>query len=311
MTTSQLYNSYKEQMNRIADIKYASALLQWDQETYLPVKAAAIRGQQIATLSELAHQFFTDEKLGNVLNELKQRNDLSEDEKRNVELTLEDYTKNKKYSSDFVRKISEQVNKTFHSWIEARKKDSFSIFENDLDALVQLKRQETEILGYEKHPYNALLNEFEKGCTVDLLDKTFTGLLPSLKELLDRITGKEQVDNSFLKQHYPKADQWNWGMYLIKELNFDFEAGRQDISEHPFTINFSSTGTASPPTGTRWTSRENCCLVNFPVVLLSLRAISAPAMPSSGRPADRKSSRRWRTDCGTANFPWTTTRGAR
>ena len=241
MTTNQLYNSYKEQMNRIADVKYSSALLQWDQETYLPAKAAAIRGQQIATLSELAHQFFTDEKLGNVLTELKLRDDLSEDEKRNVELTLEDYTKNKKYSSDFVRKMSEQVNKTFHSWIEARKKDSFSIFENDLDALVQLKRQETEILGYEKHRYNALLNEFEKGCTVDLLDKTFTGLLPSLKELLDRITSKEQVDNSFLKQHYPKADQWNWGMHLIKELNFDFEAGRQDISEHPFTINFSST----------------------------------------------------------------------
>ncbi len=241
MTTNQLYNSYKEQMNRIADIKYASALLQWDQETYLPAKAAAIRGQQIATLSEPSHQFFTDEKLGNVLNELKQREDLSGDEKRNVELTFEDYTKNKKYSSDFVRKISEQVNKTFHAWIEARKKDSFSIFENDLDALVQLKRQETEILGYEKHPYNALLNEFEKGCTVDLLDKTFTGLLPSLKQLLDRITSKEQVDNSFLKQYYPKADQWNWGMHLIKKLNFDFEAGRQDISEHPFTINFAST----------------------------------------------------------------------
>jgi carboxypeptidase Taq len=241
MTTSQLYNSYKEQMNRIADIRYASALLQWDQETYLPAKAAAIRGQQIATLSELSHQFFTDEKLGNVLNELKQREDLPGDEKRNVELTFEDYTKNKKYSSDFVRKISEQVNKTFHSWIDARKKDSFPVFENDLDALVQLKRQETDILGYEKHPYDALLNEFEKGCTVDLLDKTFTGLLPSLKELLDRISNKKQVENSFLKQHYPKQDQWNWGMYLIKELNFDFEAGRQDISEHPFTINFSST----------------------------------------------------------------------
>jgi carboxypeptidase Taq len=137
--------------------------------------------------------------------------------------------------------MSEQVNKTFHSWIEARKQNSFPLFENELEALVQLKRQETEILGYEKHSYNALLNEFEKGSTVDLLDKTFSALLPPVKELLDRITKKAPVDNSFLKQHYPKQDQWNWGMHLIKELNFDFEAGRQDLSEHPFTINFSST----------------------------------------------------------------------
>ena len=84
-------------MRLIADVRNANALLQWDQETYLPAKAAAIRGQQIATLSELAHQLFTDEKLGSLLNDLKQRDDLSENEKKNIELTLEDYTKNKKY----------------------------------------------------------------------------------------------------------------------------------------------------------------------------------------------------------------------
>jgi carboxypeptidase Taq len=241
MTTKELYHSFKEQMRRVADVKYSSAVLQWDQETYLPAKAATVRGQQIATLSELAHQLFTDEKLGALLSELSQRNDLADEEKKNVALTLEDFTKNKKYSSEFVRRLSEQTNRSFHAWIEARKQDSFLVFENELDALIELKKQETEILGFKDHPYNALLNEFEKGCTVDLLDKTFAGLLPSLKELLDRIIKKEQVDNFFLKQHFPRQEQWNWGLHLINKLNFDFAAGRQDVSEHPFTINFSST----------------------------------------------------------------------
>ena len=241
MTTNKtLYESYKEQMSRVADIKYASAVLQWDQETYLPPKSAETRGRQIATLSELAHQHFTNGKLGKVLLELNQRTGLSEDEKKNVELTLEDYNKNKKYTSAFVRKMSEQVNKTYHAWIEARKQNSFSIFEKDLEGLVQLKKEETEILGYTEHPYNSLLNEYEKGCTVEMLDKTFTGLLPELKNLLDTISAKPQVNDSFLQQYYPKQQQWDWGMHLIKELNFDFEAGRQDLSEHPFTTNFSS-----------------------------------------------------------------------
>src|SRR5258706_3263908 len=107
-------------MQRIADVKYSTALLQWDQETYLPQKGAAIRGQQIATLSEMAHQLFTDEKLGDLLKALVEKNDLTENERRNIELTKEDYDKNRRYSAEFVRKLTEQVNRSFHAWIDAR-----------------------------------------------------------------------------------------------------------------------------------------------------------------------------------------------
>jgi carboxypeptidase Taq len=86
-----LYKEYQLQMNRIADIRYASAVLQWDQETYLPPKGAAKRGQQIATLSEIAHKNFTDEKLGALLLEMLGKDDLSPLEKKNIELTFEDY----------------------------------------------------------------------------------------------------------------------------------------------------------------------------------------------------------------------------
>ncbi|HVE61200.1 MAG TPA: carboxypeptidase M32, partial [Chitinophagaceae bacterium] len=80
----------------------------------------------------------------------------------------------------------------------------------------------------------------EKGATVDLIDKTFTDLLPSLKNLLDQISAKPQVDDSFLYRHFQKDQQWNWGMFLIRQLHFDFEAGRQDLSEHPFSISFNA-----------------------------------------------------------------------
>lgn len=227
-------------MQRIADVRNASAVLQWDQETYLPKKGAELRGQQISTLTEMAHQLFSEAALGDLLQELMSRGDLAGDEKRNIERTLDDYNKNKKYTSDFVRRLSDQINKTFHSWIEARQKNSFQFFEKDLSTLVDLKRQETEILGYEQHPYNALLDEFEKGCTVALLDKTFGGLLPTLKNLVNQLAQRPQVEDAFLFQHFPKQQQWDWGMHLVKELNFDFEAGRQDLSEHPFSTSFNA-----------------------------------------------------------------------
>jgi carboxypeptidase Taq len=238
MKTAELYQDYVSTMRRIADVKHAGAVLQWDQETYLPKKGAAIRGQQISTLAELSHQLFSDEKLGDTLQELCQREDLRFEERRNVELTLEDYTKNKKYSSAFVRTLTEQISKTFHAWTEARKANSFAVYQDDLQKLVTLKREESEILGYEAHPYNAHLNEYEKGSTVAEIDRIFGHLLPQLKTLLDRITERPQVDDSLLKQHFPKKEQWQWSLELIKQLHFDGEAGRQDKSEHPFSISF-------------------------------------------------------------------------
>jgi carboxypeptidase Taq len=240
-TVEERYSEYRERMRKIADVRSANALLQWDQETYLPPKGAALRGQQISTLSEIAHGLFADPALGDLLRDLAGSGRLSEDERRNVELTLEDYARNQKYSPSFVRRLSEQVNRTFHSWMEARRQNSFSVYQKDLDALVGLKREEAELLGYVAHPYNALLDEFEKGATVAMIDKTFAGLLPRLKALLDRIAAAPTVDDSFLRQVFPKGEQWDWGMQLIRDLQFDFDGGRQDLSEHPFSTSFGST----------------------------------------------------------------------
>jgi carboxypeptidase Taq len=73
---------------------------------------------------------------------------------------------------------------------------------------------------------------------VAMLDKTFAGVAPSLKNILDTILSKKQVSDAFLHQFYPKQQQWDFGISLIKQLGFDMEAGRQDLSEHPFTTSF-------------------------------------------------------------------------
>src|SRR5690242_18659610 len=120
--TRSLYDEYIKGMQTIADLRYAAAVLQWDQETYLPPKGAPVRGQQIATLSEIAHKYFTDEKLGGQLQDLLAGgNNLLPNEKRNVELSWQDYSKQKKFTSAFVRTLAEAVNQSFHSWMEARK----------------------------------------------------------------------------------------------------------------------------------------------------------------------------------------------
>jgi carboxypeptidase Taq len=239
-STQDLYTSYVDRMQKIADIKYAAAVLEWDQETYLPPKGAPARSRQLASLSEIAHEWLIAPELGDLIRELHQRGDLGQDERRNIELSLEDYNKQKKFSPAFIRRLSEASSRSFHSWIRARTANSFLLFKDDLERMVELKKEEAELAGYTQHPYNALLDNFEKGCTTALLDQLFIGIRAPLKDILDRIGNRPQVDDSFLHKHYPRNLQWDFGMDIIRKLGFDFEAGRQDISEHPFTTSFNA-----------------------------------------------------------------------
>lgn len=238
--TQELYEQYSEHMRRIADMRYAAAVLQWDQETYMPVKGANGRARQLATLSEAAHELATAASFVELVTELVQRNDLNELQRKNVLLTQEDLLRQQKLSGVFVRTLSEAVSKAFNSWVAARKENRFSLFEADLATLVALKRESAELYGYEGHTYNALIYEYERSVTVQKLDAVFASVIPVLEELIGSITKKVAPDNSFLHRYYAKDKQWDWGMWLVREMGFDFDAGRQDISMHPFTTNFSA-----------------------------------------------------------------------
>lgn len=238
--SEQLYQQYISVFQKIADIKYASAVLQWDQETYLPKKGNDFRGRQIASLNETSHELFTNEKTGALLQELSVREDLNDHQRRNVELSLEDYTRNIKFPSSFIRKMSETINTSFHAWIAARKANDFTLFQQPLDEVIQIKKEEAAIIGYSGHPYDALMNDYDKGLTVSTTDALFEKLRPALLQIMIEIKNKQQVDDHFLHQHFDKDAQWNYGMQLLKKLHFDFDAGRQDISEHPFTTSFNS-----------------------------------------------------------------------
>ncbi|ANI88901.1 carboxypeptidase [Arachidicoccus ginsenosidimutans] len=239
--TKDLYQQYVERAQKIADLNYAAAVLDWDRETYMPVKGAAARARQLATLRGMAHQLFTEKSYGDLLQNLLDKSDeLSGKEKQNIILSKEDFDKQTKLPSAFVHELSETISRAYQSWMDARKQNNFTVFEPALNKLVSLKQQEADLLGYSAHPYDALLKDYEKSASVKMLDELFESMTKPLQDLLSKVLAKQNADAGFLHRHYPKDTQWNWGMYLIKELGFDFEAGRQDISEHPFTTNFSS-----------------------------------------------------------------------
>lgn len=226
-------------MRKIADLQHSAAVLQWDQEVNMPSKGAEHRGGQLATLSVIAHEWFTDPAFGELLNKLAADPSLTAEQQRNVSETLKDYRRRTAYPASFVEEMSLATSAAFNAWQQARKAKDFSLFAPALEKIVQLKRQECELIGYEGHPYNALLDEYEPGARVETLDELFTGVKTALSALLEKVQQSEKPADAFAGKHFPKNEQWPLGVEMLKRLGYDFEAGRQDLAPHPFCITFS------------------------------------------------------------------------
>lgn len=234
------YNHYKELLQKIADVNNATGVLNWDQETYMPVNGAEMRAQQLSTLSGIAHELSTSEQLGALLNKLSFDSSLNEKQKRNIKTSLKNYNDSKKYTTAFVKELSKTISETFQAWQKAKEAADFKLYAPQLEKLVGLKREECKLLGYSAHPYDALLDQYEPGAKTADLEVLFTDVKSQLVDFIKQIATKPQNADGFMFHHFEKQKQWEIGMDLLKQMGFDFNSGRQDLSTHPFTTSFNS-----------------------------------------------------------------------
>ncbi len=234
------YERLRKKLSEIADINNAAAVLGWDQEVYMPPKSSELRSRQLATLSGLAHDLFSSRELGDLLEHVSQSPDLNELEQANVRESLYDYRKAERYSREFVERLSTARSDAFSKWRKAREANDFALFRDSLANMVDLKREEAELLGYDEHPYDALMDAYEKGARTSQIRELFSGVRSQLVEFVRQIADAPQVDDQLMNGHFDKDIQWQYGLDVLKKMGYDFDTGRQDISAHPFTTSFGS-----------------------------------------------------------------------
>ena len=234
------YQQYKTTLQKKADVEASIAVLSWDKEVNLPDHGARFRSQQVATLSGIAHELFTDDTFGDLLNRLKEdKGNLDERQYKNVLVTHKSYDREKKLSKEFVIRKSKAVSAAYHAWIKARAANDFGIYKKELGALIDMVREEAELVGYEEHPYDALLDLYEPDAKTSELTVLFKDVRAQLVDFVKELKTKPQIKNKFLFKKYGKKKQWAYGLKALENMGYDFKAGRQDISAHPFTISFS------------------------------------------------------------------------
>jgi carboxypeptidase Taq len=233
----------KSRLAEINDLENAFAVLSWDQQTYMPPGGAPARSEQLATLRKTAHEWFTSDETGTLLEAAAQETAglaYESDEASLVRVAQRDYQKARKVPSKLVAELARVTAMATDVWNQARKQSNFALFQPHLQRIVELQIELAQALGYTDRIYDPLLDQFEPGMKTAQVEETFAEIKPHLVRLAREIGEcKDLVDDSILHGLYDEQGQWDFGIEVIKRFGFDFMRGRQDRSPHPFTTGFS------------------------------------------------------------------------
>ncbi len=223
----------------ISDLAAVVALLEWDQEVNMPRKGAQARAEQLATVAGILHTHRTDPHFGELLRETCARcAELDEDTAAWVREALYDFERASCLPTPFVERWSAAVSAAFMGWTQAKAESRFSLFLPHVEELVQLAREKADYYGYTESPYDALLEDYERGMTSAALRALFPSLAQRLSDLVRNLLATGKTPPNLPPGPWDEHAQWALTLEVLRDVGYDFDAGRQDRSPHPFTCNF-------------------------------------------------------------------------
>lgn len=233
-----LYRSLCQHARETALLSSTLGILNWDEETYLPRAGRPHRAEQLSLLAGMIHQRRTAPELGEWLGELSE-SPLSDDPHSEAGCVIHhlkrQYDKKTKLPQKLVEEFARTASLSQQAWVDARKADDFASFQPWLEKMVGLKQQEAEALGYEESPYDPLLDDYEPGETTANVQRVLSGLREQLTPLVAQIVeSKKRAPSEILRRDYPVAQQERYGKQAAAAIGFDFDAGRLDVTAHPF-----------------------------------------------------------------------------
>lgn len=260
-SSAPAYAELCELLRQAATLGAVDQLLNWDQETYMPRAAAANRAEQQSLLASIVHQRKTDPKIGDLISRCESDATLTKpgtETAANLREMRRDYDLATKLPSELVAELAKVGSQSQEVWKEAREKSDFAMFAPWLEKMYTLIRRKAECYGSgssalraESQPelYDALLNEYEQGMTARQIEQIFTPLRARLSTLIQRVQdSKTKVSTKCLEVKVDPKDQHAFGQRVIEAMGFDLNAGRLDVTTHPFCSGFA-------PGDTRLTTR--------------------------------------------------------
>src|SRR5690606_15022403 len=208
--------------------------------TGAPKKGVEQRSEVIGMLSSEVFAMSTSTEMERYLNELtspQAQGQISKITKKVVEECQKEFERNKKIPADEYREFVILQSKAESVWEDAKEKSDFDMFCPFLEKLVDHTKKFIGYWGYEGNKYNTLLDMYEPGVTVEVVDQVFAQLREKIVPLVKAVNESEhKPETSFLYNEFPKEKQRAFSLEVLKKIGYDFDAGRLDETVHPFAI---------------------------------------------------------------------------
>jgi len=240
MEIKEKEQQFHEFLQKMKSYEEAINVMYWDLRTHAPKKGVEGRSEVIGMLSSELFSLSTSDEMRTYLEELMDDNvytKLSGITKKALEECKKEYDRNIKIPQEEHKEYVILQSKAETIWEEAKDKKDYELFSPYLEKLIDFNHKFINYWGYEGHKYNTLLDLYEPGVTVNLLDNVFSQLKEKIVPLVHEIKeSRYKPETSFLYKKFSKEKQREFSHFILSELGYDFEAGRLDETVHPFAI---------------------------------------------------------------------------
>lgn len=229
---------FLEYIGKMSAYEEALSLIFWDLRTGAPKKGIDGRSNVIGILSSEVFEMSTSDKMAGFIARLSEaEGSITDITKKAIEHCKKEYDKNKKIPAEEYKEYVVLQSKAESVWEEAKEKSDFDMFRPYLEKLVETNKRFITYWGYEGNKYNTLLDMYEPGMTVEVLDQVFGDLREKIVPLVKAISkSSDKPETNFLLEHFPKEKQRDLSIEILNQMGYDFQAGRLDETVHPFEI---------------------------------------------------------------------------
>jgi carboxypeptidase Taq len=244
------YQQLKTIFKRLSHLQYIQRIMMWDEAVMMPEGAGETRADALSTLIRTSQKMLISKKTKALLDNAKAEAPLAPWDNANLKWMEKKY----RNAADIPLKLTEQLTKATmtceQAWRKLRAENNWQeflpYFEKSFQLVKEVADRRSQVSQLD--PYDVLLDDYAPGFSQQNIDSIFSKLKQELPAFAQQVIEKQRADTVLKpKGPFDIAKQKKLGLHVMRDLQFDFQHGRLDVSHHPFC--------SGGPTDVRMTTR--------------------------------------------------------
>lgn len=239
---SKLMEEFLTFYDEIKKHQRVEELISWELHTEAPEKGVENLVELQAFFGTKAFEMLISEKMNKYLTNLlkeEEFNELEEHWKISLKKLKKDYDNNKNIPVDFYTDYKKTIANSEDVWKKSKQNNDYNMFKPYLEKIINMTKEMCKYKDSNKHPYDLLLDEYEKSMERDQIDEIFDEIKKEVIPLIKDISSKKQSTSDKFLGKFDINKQKELSKFLLEYIGFKIEAGVMSESEHPFTTSLS------------------------------------------------------------------------